>query len=348
MNQLKLLKSHLLISTDLDSLPDNVVQVLKNEEVIAVHQDPLGVQAVRVSSVLPADAPHDTSSWDPGTSSLLLLRPCDPSNPLQQWRLGNGSTSTAGRLWTADAKGKRWCVGESNWARPGEVLPCDDPRFQKGSVPGCGCSHDGSPCCHEIDDYRSEPFVPQCVEPFAEPKYCSSKSEIGGVVGEGHGCGLSLSCGEGEGTIEEVVFADFGTVAYDREGGPGSSSSSSCDLYNFRVNRTCTSEARGLVEYVKSRCIGKASCTLSHKAVSDLVGDPCRKVHKRLAVVVRGCSGNNDTPALPLQRCRGTPSRAHRDPSLTRATSERAACRGTEATRTCGCGAKERREERKG
>ena len=309
-----MVKSNLLISTDLQSLPDVLVRVLTNSEVIAVHQDPLGVQAVRVSSEVKQDA-HETSLWDPGTSSFLLLRLCNSSNPLQKWNLGNGTGITGGRLWTADAKGKRWCVGESSWARPGEVLPCNDPKFQKGSVPGCGCNHDGSPCCHEIvDDYRSQPFIPQCVDPFTTPTYCASKNEIGGVVGEGHGCGLVLSCEEG-GTIEEIVFADFGTVAYDdqREGdslrSSSSTTTSSCDSFNFRVNHTCTSEARGLVEYVKSQCVGRSSCKISDKAVSEIVGDPCRKVHKRLAIVARGCRGNNSSmPVLPLKRVSFNPT----------------------------------------
>ena len=64
----------------------------------------------------------------------MVLRKCAPGNPLQRWWLsppGEGTNGTvATRLWTQDAGGQRWCVGQASWSRPAEVLPCGDPQYQ--------------------------------------------------------------------------------------------------------------------------------------------------------------------------------------------------------------------------
>ena len=128
-----MMKSTLLISTVLSELPAEVIKMFTNKEAIALHQDPWGVQARRVSSVRPAGSTRLQAPFN----AWVVLRKCEADNPRQLWRHGgepggappSSNGSIPARLWTTDEQGKRWCIGEGSWARPAEVMPCDDPQF---------------------------------------------------------------------------------------------------------------------------------------------------------------------------------------------------------------------------
>ena len=93
---------------------------------------------------------------------------------------------------------------------------------------------------------------------------------------------LSCKTAASDGTIDAVVFADFGTP------------SGSCTT-GFRVNTSCTSDPEGSAKAVVEKyCLGKHSCVL-HADVQSF-GHQCLGVPKRLAVEVTCKAG----PAPPL------------------------------------------------
>lgn len=119
-----IMKSALILSTDITKLSDEAIDVITNPEAIAINQDLLGEAGRRIASV----APRNTTLAAP-FDALLVIQGCNASRPTQLWRLN----TTDGSLWTADAHGKRWCVGpqELAWTRPLSVLPCDDPAYRR-------------------------------------------------------------------------------------------------------------------------------------------------------------------------------------------------------------------------
>ncbi|KAH8061828.1 alpha-galactosidase [Aureococcus anophagefferens] len=137
-----MLKSTLLVSTEVDRLSDDVVALLTNRELLAVHQDPLGAAARRVASEPPA-RPRAVFG-NASDYALFAVMPCEPGNPRQRWELRGDGT-----LATTDEAGAAWCVGAGQWARPAEVLPC-------GKAPdagACGCDvYEG--CCHDVGSVR--------------------------------------------------------------------------------------------------------------------------------------------------------------------------------------------------
>eukprot|EP01126_Amoeba_proteus_P038716 TRINITY_DN4049_c0_g1_i8.p1 TRINITY_DN4049_c0_g1~~TRINITY_DN4049_c0_g1_i8.p1 ORF type:complete len:344 (+),score=42.12 TRINITY_DN4049_c0_g1_i8:633-1664(+) len=72
-----LAKAPLLIGADITNLSDDIKAILMNKEVIAINQDPLGVQGHKVSS-----------SYDPA-SSTVLTKPCVPGQQSQKWQMGD-------------------------------------------------------------------------------------------------------------------------------------------------------------------------------------------------------------------------------------------------------------------
>ena len=295
-----LLKSPLLISTYVSELSEEQVALLAHGEALAVHQDPLGVQARRVASA-PLDdggpamvAPHAT---------LFALRPCEAGNPRQLWRLdarggGDEASSLAARLWTRDEDGKRWCVGGSNWARPAEVVPCSsaaDRMYSSAAVAAsscewnCGQGNVSAPCCHGADSFQAS-SVPACLADVPKTEYCAPPA-LGGLVGEGTpagGCFVKLQCGDPTQVITAVEFADWGRPARSGAGGCA-----------FERNSTCSRDA---TDVVRARCVGKAECSVSTSDVAAAVGDPCRGVHKRLAIRGVGCSAVSPPPAFEPDR----------------------------------------------
>ena len=260
-----MLKSTLLVSTEVDRLSDDVVALLTDRELLAVHQDPLGAAARRVASEPPA-RPRAVFG-NASDYALFAVMPCEPGNPRQRWELRGDGT-----LATTDEAGAAWCVGAGQWARPAEVLPC-------GKAPdagACGCDvYEG--CCHDVDAFQTAP-TPACLAGYATPETCAARP--GGVVGEGNrslGCDLTLSCGDG-GVIEAVDFADWGT--------PHVASVEACA---FSSNGTCSS-AEATLAFVRALCVGRRECRISTDAIKRRVPDPCRGVHKRLAVAAVGCA----------------------------------------------------------
>eukprot|EP01046_Picozoa_sp_COSAG06_P023842 COSAG06_NODE_1912_length_8077_cov_102.258586_6_plen_130_part_00 len=69
-----------------------------------------------------------------------------------------------------------------------------------------GCNFT-SPCCHHTANFTWE-LGPVCEAGVTEPRYCPAP-KLGGTVGEGVGCDLTLSCEAGQ-TITGVEFADWG------------------------------------------------------------------------------------------------------------------------------------------
>jgi hypothetical protein len=76
------MKSVLFLGNRLDTHTPETVDILTNPEVIAVNQDPLGIQARRISSTPPT---NKTLPLDQLTTLPLLVK-CDATDPLQQWR----------------------------------------------------------------------------------------------------------------------------------------------------------------------------------------------------------------------------------------------------------------------
>eukprot|EP01043_Picozoa_sp_COSAG02_P047764 COSAG02_NODE_4614_length_5165_cov_1.697592_2_plen_541_part_00 len=97
-----LLKAPLLVSTNLSAASTETLNVLKNNYVLMINQDPLGIQGRRVSSVPPpANAASTTAaSCNASTASTLqcdnlaLVKTCNKSDPLQHWRYESGSGLT--------------------------------------------------------------------------------------------------------------------------------------------------------------------------------------------------------------------------------------------------------------
>ncbi|KAH8043981.1 alpha-galactosidase [Aureococcus anophagefferens] len=78
-----MLKSTLLVSTEVDRLSDGVVALLTNRELLAVHQDPLGAAARRAASEPPA-RPRAVFG-NASDYALFAVMPCEPGNPRQRW-----------------------------------------------------------------------------------------------------------------------------------------------------------------------------------------------------------------------------------------------------------------------
>jgi len=280
-----LLKSTLLISTVLDWLEDPVVQILGNKHLIGIHQDTLVRPAKRVASTRP-EALELTA---PNNANLAVSK-CEAGNPLQLWRF-EGNETNVGRLWTQDKHGQRWCTGEVNWARPGQVYPCDAPEYQPVPNAPCGCNST-EPCCHRIDSY-STTACPTCLAGVPKPIQCNGDSNLGGMVGEGDGCVLHMECAEADGVIQSIDFADWGLP--HNKGANNSLQPGACD--DFVANASCTFTNGKALAYVKSICEGKHSCNVDSSQLQRYVGDPCSGIHKRLAVKASGCKPNRNPPA---------------------------------------------------
>lgn len=170
-------------------------------------------------------------------------------------------------MWTSDAEGNRWCVGPSqlSWTRPLAVLPCDDPKYRTpppGTHDDCHIS-----TCNYVSGFDAVPV--QCVG-IPKAEHCSPP-DLGGVVGEG--CSLRLQCESG--VISGIRFADFGVISGDN---------ATCASYR---SSNCTSGHTAL-EIVEDLCVGKQKCDIL--ASVELFGDPCRYIHKTLAVWAHGCA----------------------------------------------------------
>jgi len=75
-----IMKSPLLIGCDVTNLANTTFNILSNDEVIAVNQDKLGVQAHVVSSAYAPMSPLDATN--------VIVDTCNPSDNTQQWTIG--------------------------------------------------------------------------------------------------------------------------------------------------------------------------------------------------------------------------------------------------------------------
>eukprot|EP01052_Picozoa_sp_SAG31_P025005 SAG31_NODE_2165_length_6281_cov_2.028308_5_plen_222_part_00 len=106
-----LMKSSLLLGTDLTftanpGLKRQILSIIGNQRVIAINQDPLGVQARRVASVA---GPHVAGGVVSNADVTLIIAHCDESRPTQRWR-HEATSDGVGPLFTVDSNGTRWCT----------------------------------------------------------------------------------------------------------------------------------------------------------------------------------------------------------------------------------------------
>jgi len=80
-----LMKSPLLIGCDVTNMSTATVNILTNDEVIAVSQDKLGKQGHVVSSSFEATSPLDAQN--------VIVDTCNPSDNTQQWTISGGKIS---------------------------------------------------------------------------------------------------------------------------------------------------------------------------------------------------------------------------------------------------------------
>lgn len=136
------LKSPLLIGCDLATITPGDLAILSNEEVIAVSQDALGVQASRVWSS--ASAGSGSAGADKGVPvgksgicgseelpQNIVIAPCNAADPLQAWTVqGNGSITQAatGECLELDS-GQGGCCSQSwsVWTNNAAANMCGDP-----------------------------------------------------------------------------------------------------------------------------------------------------------------------------------------------------------------------------
>ena len=100
------MKSPMVLGLDLRDIPQHVLTILMNKEVIQVNQDELAIQARRISSV---PAPHRSTN----TTKAMLL-PCNGSDPRQRWQVDTSS----GEVRQAGSASEHMCL---------EVFECETP-----------------------------------------------------------------------------------------------------------------------------------------------------------------------------------------------------------------------------
>jgi hypothetical protein len=132
------MKSPLMIGCDLrEALCQSALPIFKNTEVLAVSQDPLGVQARRVSS----DGRLAISKTGTCRSEELpqntVIKPCDAGDPLQQWALHDNGTiymGATGECLQLDS-GQGGCCSQAwtVWTNNAASALCNDPASCCGS-----------------------------------------------------------------------------------------------------------------------------------------------------------------------------------------------------------------------
>ena len=279
-----ILKAPILLSTPLEDLSKDIINILTNTEVLNIHQDSWGKQAKRVASTAPKNTSKNSNDplQAPFDAQVALL-PClsdrtDVNYERQQWRFN----ATDGTLWTSSNHGKsRWCLGPStvSWTKPLNILPCDDLKYRYNSkVDDCTFP---KPCNFVASwDIQNK----TCLSNVPWPNVpCSNDNEniLGGIVGEG--CSIKLQCQTNE-IITKIDFADYGLPSID--------SQNTC---TYKSNNTCTS-TKTTMEKIQKLCIGQNSCVLEASNLISNGIDPCEGIHKRLAVRASGCQSN---PPLP-------------------------------------------------
>jgi alpha-galactosidase len=176
------MKAPLIMGNDIPAMTAATLSVLTNAEVLAVNQDPWGVQARRVASQTPrnvsltpvdaiaviarCDASDPTQAWTFVNGSSrpadgLYVEPCDASNPLHRWTLlpGGAGLRNAGANACLDASGRN---------DPGQVLACDATKSSQhwGFNAATGQIRSGTSTCLDVYDFKGpDVFYGSCKQP---------------------------------------------------------------------------------------------------------------------------------------------------------------------------------------
>ena len=98
-----LITGPLLISTDLNSITNETLSILTHEELIAVNQDPNGLQGIRVSDAAPVGGEVWTKQLSDGTVAVMFLNRGDASVDITaSWSLlglKNGTKVSIRDMW---------------------------------------------------------------------------------------------------------------------------------------------------------------------------------------------------------------------------------------------------------
>jgi len=137
-----LIKSPLLIGCDLTKVSSADLAILLNTEVIAVNQDPLGVQGRRI--------------WSNSGEYSMLVEACDPSRPDQRWRYDSSHhkiVSETGRCLDIANCGAGF-IGNAATMTPCGSLSCGSNETQQWFPQTDGTIHSGiSGQCLDVYDF---------------------------------------------------------------------------------------------------------------------------------------------------------------------------------------------------
>lgn len=132
------MKAPLILGNDIPNASNSTLNVLLNEEAVAVNQDALGVQAQRVNQTPNPGAP---AALPRGHAAAVISR-CDAAAPTQRWAMRDD-----GHLATRDAGGVEHCLGavdgalaEGSWFG----VDCASPLAARFAAPPPRAGDDGA------------------------------------------------------------------------------------------------------------------------------------------------------------------------------------------------------------
>jgi alpha-galactosidase len=101
-----ILKSVLLLGNDLSQMSKQTLRVLSMLPAIEINQDSLGIPGRRIMSISPVNEPLVEGD------ATAMLSLCDAARPTQRWRFTSIGAGPTGHLWTEDAQGRAWYLGD--------------------------------------------------------------------------------------------------------------------------------------------------------------------------------------------------------------------------------------------
>ena len=93
------MKSPIILGIDLTTADAPTLAILGNAEMLAINQDPLGIQGRRVAVQQPANTTLGTTVTT--LDSVAVLAPCDAADPTQTWTYVNETSTTRNLLFIA-------------------------------------------------------------------------------------------------------------------------------------------------------------------------------------------------------------------------------------------------------
>lgn len=154
MTMWAIMKSPLVLSTDLNKLDQETLEIALNRVAIEVNQDSLGEQARRVKSDSPTRRLHTQQHHSPRQDSrdvVAVAALCDKSRPTQRWFWAETNRTTdhvnmstdlrMGALFTLDSDGWGWCLAMP-YSGVWSVVPYSpgnqsEPTRDASSLPPC-------------------------------------------------------------------------------------------------------------------------------------------------------------------------------------------------------------------